>query len=504
VSILGRLFGRSQPTAAQQAHGLPVTVKRSVSEYETADYGRLYGSWALASGYNPIAVANAWGTAVARTRHEARHNPLVRRILNLETVNIVGPNGPRFDAVPLNPDGRIDTGASEIIEANWRRWCDNPLWCDAAGRDNFTGLLHLHCLQWRRDGESFLEILPGFGYPENPYAFSVRVHNPTSVDWRLNLERTPRGNRIVNGVEVTQSGRLVGYWLITSGPVPYAAPDYLGVGGERVFVPAERMVHLMTRDVPEQTRGFPGIYAALTRLYMLGQYEKAEMEAAWDDACSLGVYHTDGLADQTDIADQMTVAGFVQDREPGSREVLPHKWKYQPSTPKRPNQAFRDFRKAILQDIAGSCLAMYNSIANDLEGVSYSSIRDGKLTERDLYMAAQQSFIANTCVRVHVEWLKMFLSAGVSALPLEKLDKFSRHKWQGKRWPWIDPSAEMQAKETARKYGWQTDESITAEMGGDYSDNVQTVRRLDPETRGTYLEVNYAAEPDNAAPQRDA
>ena len=33
-----------------------------------------------------------------------------------------------------------------------------------------------------------------------------------------------------------------------------------------------------------------------------------------------------------------------------------------------------------------------------------------------------------------------------SALPASKIAKFSKHEWQARRWEWVDPKSDMEAK----------------------------------------------------------
>ena len=63
-----------------------------------------------------------------------------------------------------------------------------------------------------------------------------------------------------------------------------------------------------------------------------------------------------------------------------------------------------------------------------------------------------------------------------SALPLAKLDKFSAHIWQARRWEWVDPRADIDADVTAMKEGLKSPQAIAAKMGMDYEDLLQDIK----------------------------
>jgi capsid protein len=92
---------------------------------------------------------------------------------------------------------------------------------------------------------------------------------------------------------------------------------------------------------------------------------------------------------------------------------------------------YADFVKANLRGVASGLGVAYHALANDLEGVSFSSIRSGTLEERDAWMLIQEWFSQSFLDRVHAEWLQSALAFGQialpngSTLPITKLDKFS-------------------------------------------------------------------------------
>jgi len=144
--------------------------------------------------------------------------------------------------------------------------------------------------------------------------------------------------------------------------------------------------------------------------------------------------------------------------------------------PQHPVTAYGDFVKACLRGIASGMGVSYNSLASDLEGVNYSSIRAGLLEEREEWKNIQTWFIETVVEPVFESWLKMALLSGAlkmpngSALPAAKLEKFNAPDWKPRRWPWVDPLKDMQASVLAVEKGFQSRRHIISEAGDDIED----------------------------------
>ena len=113
--------------------------------------------------------------------------------------------------------------------------------------------------------------------------------------------------------------------------------------------------------------------------------------------------------------------------------------------------------------------------------MSFSSIRSGTLEERDRWASDQEWFIGAFMEPVYRAWLKRALLAGAirmsngSPLPAVKEDKFLAHQWQPRRWEWVDPRADMEAKVLAVKAGLMAPQDLAAAMGYDYQDVVRDI-----------------------------
>lgn len=479
------------------------TPKRS-GNYIARDFGAagaedLLADWQMDGGWVPGTMASQLPTMRARARQEVKNNPWARRIVDLFAVNTVGHTGFSYRPMPPFGPGKIDEVAAAILKLAWWRWAHNPKVCDIAGRFDFRSHCETAARALCRDGEAFIRIIRG-KIPGNQHGIALQQLNPAMLDANLNITKHGGmagmvGSAIVNGVEIDQWGKPLAYWFAdrSQDAIMWTA-DYLRAYGQYQRIPAEQICHCYQPDLPDQTRGVPMMYSVLRRLHMLGKYEDAELTAARKDASVSNSYQLAPGMQPDDLADVADVAGAVSQVSEGDSLILPEGWQEVSHTPTRPNQAMPDFVKHLLRGTGAGTNTAYSTLANDQSEANYSSLRDGKLTERDCYMMAQEMIIRDICRPVNLAWLEQYLLRPDTPLPFSKLDKFSEHEWQGRRWPWVDPNSESRYNETARNYGWKTDETIAAEIGEDMADNLATIKATIPAVKGTYLEGKYAAE----------
>jgi lambda family phage portal protein len=220
--------------------------------------------------------------------------------------------------------------------------------------------------------------------------------------------------------------------------------------------------------------------AGMLSLHHLGSYKLAALLAAEHGANHYGFFQTpDGTAPIGAMDDEGQV---ITTSQPGTFDMLPAGVTFQPYDSRYPETNFGPFVKVTLQRIASGWGVAYHSLANDLEGVSFSSIRSGTLEERDRWMSDQEWFIAAFMEPVFREWLRMALLSGAitmpngSALPASKYEKFSRHEWQCRRWDWVDPKSDVEANIMKVKAGLMSPQDLAAAMGYDFEDVLAAIK----------------------------
>jgi len=474
-----RLFKRKK---TERKHGSGLNVRG----FAAAQVDRLLAGWKTDIGFTPSEISAHLGTIRSRSRQMAKDNPHMRKYLDLVATNVVGQRF-SFKSMPhdiRNNEAILDTNAAKFIEYHWYKFCNHrdPMttstWFDVTGVKTEPEMDRLNSKTWARDGEYFIQIVES---ADNPYGIAFRVLRPDYCDHTYNVSDTGKGTLIHAGIEKDiNTRRPVAYWFST---VPQSAHAYNG-GRPLVRIPANKIIHGFLQDDEDQPRGIPWAHASLRLLKMLDLYNEAEITAARDEACTTRSYEAGDGADPEDLIDltdpdnQEVANALTMEKSPGQAEIVPRGYKMNINTPQHPNRELTAFKNSMLRDIATGFGVEYANFANDWAGVNFSSVRAGTISERDMWKVLQDSMISQ-CKQVQfLVWLKSFLTYSVSGqMPITKIDKFAEHEYRGRRWMWVDPVKDMNAAKLARDNAWKTDTEIAADLGYDYDDNLEQMKR---------------------------
>ena len=478
--VLGKWL-QQRPGAQGRAGLTPVTLlqakPRQQRSYAAAQVNRLTQGWSTVSASANSDIHRSLDSVRARSRKLANDDEYVKKWLAMVTTNVVGSNGFRFQARVYDKPGMPDTMANDAIEAAWAKFGKKGV-ADVTGRQTLTGLCQLGIKAAARDGEVLAQIVRGKS-AANPFGISIQLLDIDRLDTALNKPAEGVRNAIRMGVEINAYGRPVAYHLKTAHPGDLYQTTSGIQGNTHVRVVAEDIIHEFMADRPEQIRGMPWAHAAMLRLNNLGGYEEAAVIAARVGASKMGFFTTpDGQAEvvSTGTDDGTADGGLMMEADAGTFQSLPEGVQFQPFNPDYPTAMYADFVKANLRGIASGLGVAYHALANDLEGVSFSSIRSGTLEERDAWMLIQEWFAGSFLERIFSEWIAAALAMGQialpngSTLPITKLDKFSAHTWQGRRWEWVDPLKDIEADIAAINAGLKSPQSVAAKLGLDYED----------------------------------
>lgn len=402
-------------------------------------------------------------TLRGRSRNLAKNNDYVKGFLRMVQNHVVGPGGFTLSVPCQRPDGSIDEYDKGTCERAFAKWAKRGV-CDVTGRLSLTQLERLLVLMCARDGEALVRRVKAKGI--NDWGYALQIIDPVLLDETYRAD-FPDGRRIRMGVETNAWGRPIAYHLLQDVEMRF--------GARRVRVDAGEIWHLFLQDEPDQVRGVPWIHTAMRRLNDLGGYEEAAVIAARVGASNMGFYvpPADGASDRTALADEIVEDSggqqqLVRDATPGTFEELPPGYDFKTFDPDYPHANFEAFVKAMLRGVASGVGADYNTLANDLSSVNYSSIRSGKLETQDGWMCLQGWFRECLLEPLWPEWLDMaFLSGQLPTLPVSKYDKYNVAVWQGRRWAWVDPLKDVQAKVIEIGNGLASYSSVMRELGRD-------------------------------------
>ena len=446
-----------------------------VRSFGAAAVDNMLQPWVWDGGFSNTEISAQLAIIRARSRDMAKNSAHYKRFLDLFVANVVG-EGFSFKslAAKSRTDFDVNEAAARLIENHWWRWATSPAKCDTTGRKSLAAILQLCAENWARDGEYFIHLDRA---AQNIYGLSLRVIRPDACDELVSGEYG--GSHIVNGVEVDPATlKPTGYWFNAEREDPFA----LRIGRRaRVRVPARDIIHGFTQHDECQTRGVPLGYAVLAKLKMLDEYDRSELAAARDEANTIGAFHApagrDGEVGEWTTEGKQAVR--TMESKPGQKLILPQGWDYNSHTPQHPNREVTAFKNSMLRDVASGLSLEYACFANDWAGVSYSSVRQGTIAERDMWQMRQAQFVEQCLDRIFAAWLESFLSLAASGnLNAADFDFLYDHEFRGRRWAWVDPMKDVQASAIAVANGWKTDAQIAADFGSDIGDNLSEQARV--------------------------
>lgn len=439
--------------------------KAKARGYSGAISSRLTGDWLNPTTTGDEEIRRDLQKLRNRCRELERNNDYVRRYLNGLDSNVIGSSGVMLQMKVEDSPLVYDEQANRVIEREWHKWC-NRKHTTPNGRQSWLEICKLALRSCARDGDVLLQLVRGYN---NDHGFAVQLIEADMLDIHHNNYRLANGGEIRMGVETNTVGRPVAYHILTSHP-----GETSDTSRKRVRVDADDIIHLYNPERISQTRGVPWMVSAMTRLQMLAGYEESELVASRTAACKMGFLTKDANAENY-TGEEDEDYNLIMEAEPGSIEELPTGMRFQEWNPQHPTSAYKDFVKATLRGISAGLNISYNTLANDLEGVNYSSIRAGLFDEREHYKSIQNWFIDSFIQPVFEAWLEASILNGVFPFGVNKFDKMNQPKWCARRWPWVDPLKDMQANILAMNNGLEAKRNIINYTGGDIEDVYSTI-----------------------------
>lgn len=454
--------------------GRPIR-RRARRSWGAGQIDLLRSNWPMHSRPPDADIRSTLEPLRARSRHEAQNTDHARAFLRECKINVIGHRGVILQSKAETKSGTPDARAREAIERAWIKWGND---CEVSGRWHWVDLQNMAIETVARDGEALFRMYDAGG----PHGFQLQAIDPVTLDVKLNQERTRAGSRIVMGVEVDQNHRPIAYH--------FTHPDALGrsyssTGARKRAaerVPADQILHIYVPEWVSQTRGVPWMATALRRLNDLNGYDEAAVVAARAGAAKMGWLQRDEDApppiDENgqpidSVGDGYGPGGEVyQEFDAGTIGSLPPGYSFQGWDPRYPHSEHGSFTKAVLRGVASGLGVDYNTIANDAEGVNYSSLRHFALVQREIWKSIQEWLIRCFHRRAFNHWLDAALLVGIPdrrgrLLRADRVEDFRRVYWQARRWQWVDPQKDANAAAAEIAQRTRSISSVIRERGED-------------------------------------
>lgn len=444
-------FRRKEPAAQNPANDdtRPGRHMRAVARqvqrmFQAASYDRFTGDWKSIAYSADQLVTRHSRTLVARSRDVCANNDYGRAFLRLLRQNIVGPKGVILKAAFRGDDDKLDADTNKALKDAFERWGHRKN-ADVTGKKSWRALCLEAVTTAARDGDAFYRIIQG--RDAGPWGFALQSIDPLRIPADYSRDDLAGGAFIRHGIEFNRYGRALAYHATVEdereAEYSYGAYAY-------VRIPADEMIHLFDPDMVGQKRGFPWTTTAMFRIRHLGGMEDAAIINARIGASKMGfIQWAEGREPTDEMEEEYSTLEI--DAEPGAFPVLPSGAEMKEWNPQYPAGEFQPFYKTMLRGISAGLGVAYNNFANDLEGVNFSSIRQGTLDEREHWKEKQEWLIEGFIQPVFEAWLRYSLLKGRITskgrpLPAVLVDDYTAAcAWQPRRWSWIDPSADVSA-----------------------------------------------------------
>lgn len=473
MKIVDRLLNRFGYVPVIKA---PKTGRRS---FEAARQTRLKGDYNWTVTHIDQDLQQGLRGLRAVGRDLVQNNTYGMSLVHLLQRNVVGCNGLNLQVKSgdwVKGKFVLDTTANSKIETAFEDWSDVDC-CTVTRKMSRIDLENLFASLLVSDGEVIFRIVRGY---RNRHRFALQMIDPELLDINLNRPRTNGQNEIRMGVEMDQYECPVAYWFLQ--PVENVSLVYSStVYGRMEYtrITADEIIHFFPIYRVGQTRGWPLMVPSMIALKMLGAYEEAEAVAARGGACQTG-FITEESADVAFEGDGKNDDDSTQiDLQPLSIVRLKKGQEFQAFDPKHPTDAFGPFVKGIKLSVAAGCGLSYVSFTGDVEAVNYSSIRSALQEDREEYKHYQNLFIQHYAKPTFRAWLPCSIGAGQIDLPLSKIEKFAKPRFNGRRWPWVDPKNDAEANKMRLDNKLTTRTKILADEGQDIEDVLQEMQAED-------------------------
>ena len=279
----------------------------------------------------------------------------------------------------------------------------------------------------------------------------------------------PSGNVIRQGIEFDAIGRRVAYHFLRRHPGDITDP---GLAGEIVRVPAFEIVHVIDPVDAGQLRGVSRFAAGIVKLFLLDQYDDAELDRKKVAAMHALFITTPAPTEPLDAVegrdenDERTI-----DLQPGQITMLEPGEEVQTSAPADVGQTYEPFQYRTLLQVSAALGVPYAYLSNDMLKANYSNSRLGaaRIPPPHRGLPARRDRLAA-------------VPAGVGALDghrgarrrarrfpttISAAAQYLACGWLPPKWDWVDPLKDARAEIEQIDAGLKSRTQALAERGYD-------------------------------------
>ncbi|MFD1510649.1 phage portal protein [Lacimonas salitolerans] len=415
---------------------------------------RLRGFRATRAHVNAL-IAAAGPDITARARWLVRNNGYAVNAVESWAANTVGDG--------IKPISKIgDAARKEELQRLWLAWTDEA---DAEGLTDFYGLQRRAAREVFIAGEVFFRIR----MRRASDGLTVPLQLQMLPAEMLPLEQTgvaANGNAIRQGIEFDRIGRRVAYHFLRRHPGDSTDP---GLSGELVRVPAAEVIHVIDPVEGGQLRGVSKLAPAIVKLFLLDQYDDAELDRK-KVAAMYAMFVTSPApenplapAEDDEVPDGVEISpGQIVRLDPGEDVTV--------GQPADSGATYEPFQYRTLLQISAALGIPYPYLANDMVKGNFSNSRLALIEFRRRVSAWQHAvMVYQLCRPVYARWMDAAVLSGALTLPRYEANRarLLTADWLPTKWDWVDPLKDANAEIAQIEAGLKSRTQAIAERGYD-------------------------------------
>jgi lambda family phage portal protein len=366
----------------------------------------------------------------------------------------------------IKPSSLIeDPALRDQVQRLWLAWTDEA---DADGLTDFYGLQAMVAREMFVAGECFVRLRPRRAEDGLLVPIQLQLLQSEMLPFEK-TEAAANGNRIRCGIEFDAIGRRQACHFRRRHPGD--STDQGTFTSETVRVPAEDVLHIYRPIDAGQIRGLPHVAPAMVRLFLLDQYDDAELDRKKTAAMFAGFITKtapeEQLMGEIEATDD---SGATVSLEPGTLQVLLPGEDVKFSSPADVGGGYEAFQYRTLLSVSASLGLPYHLVTGDVRQANYSSLRAELVEFRRRVEQLQHGVVAHQlCRPVWARWLETAVLSGALEIPdfARSPARYRPVNWIPPRWDWVDPLKDIQAQVLAMEAGIVSRRKVVQATGYD-------------------------------------
>lgn len=431
-----------------------------------------------------------------RSRDLAMNTTLGAAAVNSTRTNVIGCGlipKPKIDYEFLGISRDEARNLEKQIRQEFKIWSESTM-CDLSDQNNFYELQQIAFTDWLRNGEEF--ALLSYEDEENyqPYQLRIRliegdrISTPGSLNGEYFIDKKLKnGNRIINGVEITDNGKVIAYYISSTFPNEHDATktEWTRVKKRGDITGNLNILHIFNAERAEQYRGVPFLAPVIEAIKQISRYTDAEIMAAVINSM-FTIFIT------TEQGNEVSEFGGEEDEEDeglqddevtlgsGTVNFLKTGEDVRTVAANHPSGNFDQFLSTMAK-LVGAALEIAPEILLKSFSNSFSASK-GAMNESWKSIKMRRGwFINDFCQVIYELWLAEAVSKGRIHAPgffnnLLVRKAYSNCTWNGPTQGQIEPGREVAAAAQRVREGFSTREDECAALNGsDFDDIVRTL-----------------------------